>query len=299
VSTLRVTELAPFGVEVDVDLSTALEPDAIEQLRDLLWRRHLVRFRDQDITFAQQIELLARFGPVNRSGVESVDAPLTPGDLVSIDPTVGIIGAGRLAFHSDLSCCRLPITVLSLYGLDLEDDQTSTLFVDATDAYRDLPDDLRDRLAGLEVLNVYPAGGYFESKRSTSPGGRPLDLRLAHAVHPLVMPHPQNGDPILFANEHETDHVVGMTEPDSEELLQLIFEHVYRPANILEHRWRRGDLVVWDNFAVQHARADQAGVTTRTLRRVVCGEQGFYEQNPQMRVEAGAAGRAAGRPVLE
>ena len=45
---------------------------------------------------------------------------------------------------------------------------------------------------------------------------------------------------------------------------------------------RPGDIVVWDNLAVQHGRPDQSATPRRTLRRVVCAEKDMYEQNPQM-----------------
>jgi taurine dioxygenase len=62
---------------------------------------------------------------------------------------------------------------------------------------------------------------------------------------------------------------VGLGPDESEELLEELFQYLYAPANLLEHVWRNGDLVVWDNFAVQHARANvRTDGPARTLRKV-------------------------------
>jgi len=52
-------------------------------------------------------------------------------------------------------------------------------------------------------------------------------------------------------------------------LLEALFAHMYTPANTLQHEWREGDLILWDNLACQHARPDvKIEGTARTLRKV-------------------------------
>jgi taurine dioxygenase len=297
---LSTKDLQPFGVEVDLDLAGELDDSVVDELRDLLWDRHLLVFRGQTFTFAQQQDLMARFGPLcNEEDGSSVGTSTSPTvtDYVSVDPKVGTIGAGKLAFHQDLTMCPLPLIALSLFAVDVEPDTTSTMFVDSTDLYAALPADLQQQLEGLEALHVLPAQGYEDHVRSTSPGGPEVDLRLPHQRHPVVLPHPVTGEKILFVNKMLTDRIVDVDDATSEELLGGIFETSYQPANVYEHVWDIGDLVVWDNLAVQHARGDQGHLTRRTLRRVVCGERGFFEQQPEMRFAEGEAGVGA-PPVL-
>ena len=65
-----------------------------------------------------------------------------------------------------------------------------------------------------------------------------------------------------------THEVVGLPATESDELLDRLFERLYDPANVIEHEWGQGDLLVWDNLAVQHGRpnVDESGAV-RTLRR--------------------------------
>jgi taurine dioxygenase len=285
VGTLSTKNLEPFGVEVDLDLSNELDESVADQLRELLWHRHLLVFRGQTFTFEQQIALMKQFGPVHRDDGTASDygssANKVNTDYVSIDAEVGFLGAVQLAFHQDLAMSPQPLIALSLFAVDVEPDTTSTMFVDATDMYRGLSPELQQRLEGLDSLHIFPSQGDGSRTRSTSAGGSPVDLNLPHTNHPVVMTHPESGEQILFVNPLFTDHVIGLDDSTSEEVLASIFERAYQPENIYEHRWDVGDLVLWDNLAVQHARGDQTHVTRRTLRRVVCGEQQTFSQKLQ------------------
>jgi taurine dioxygenase len=283
--TLKTKNLQPFGVEVDLNLSHELDEALADELRELLWHRHLLVFRRQTFSFEQQIALMTLFGPVHRED----DTPSYGGSssknintgYVSIDPEVGFLGALQLAFHQDLAMSPHPLIALSLFAVDVEPDTTSTMFVDATDMYRALVPELQQRLDGLDSIHIFPSQGDGSRTRSTSAGGSPIDLSLPHTNHPVVMTHPKSGEKILFVNPLFTDHVIGLDDAASEEVLSSIFERSYQPENIYEHRWDVGDLVLWDNLAVQHARGDQSHVTRRTLRRVVCGEQPTFSQKMQ------------------
>jgi taurine dioxygenase len=290
-SSLPVHDLEPFGVEVDLDLAADLDEPTRRALADLLWHRHLLVFRGQTLDFDQQIDFMTCFGPVSRD-----DGEPAPRDFVSIDPAVGVIGSSRLPFHRDLSFSPLPLIALSLFGLDVEPAATSTLFVDSTRVFPQLPAELRERIGSMEALHVFPnSKGYGQYVRSTAPGGEPYDLRFPNTAHPIVMAHPHTGEPVLFVCG-QTDHVVGLGDAESEELLTTLFEYSYAPEQVLEHWWEPGDLVAWDNIAIQHGRADQSSMTRRTLRRVVCGEKSFFEQHPQMNFQAG--GDHFGKPPV-
>jgi taurine dioxygenase len=278
---LSFAEFEPFGVEVDLELSEPLAEAQQRQLVELLWRYHLLRFRDQRCTLEQQIEVMSLFGPVNRPWGDG-----NARDYVSKDPELGAnLGDGRLAFHSDLAHSPLPYIALSLFGLDLEPNTTSTRFIDSCRVFRQLPAEFADCLAGLEALHVHPSRDQVHDGGAggTTSSGRSVDVRLPHHQHLLVLPHPVTGEKILYVNEMLTDRLVGLDDDTGDALLAELFARTYRPENIYEHWWNIGDLVIWDNLAVQHGRGDQRHVATRTLRRVACGERDMYEQNQQVR----------------
>ena len=85
--------------------------------------------------------------------------------------------------------------------------------------------------------------------------------------------------PYVFVNSHSTALIAGMSESESDALLEELFSYIYAPDNIYEHQWTTGDLVLWDNLGLQHARAKVAG-GVRTLRRVSVARLSYDQQYP-------------------
>jgi taurine dioxygenase len=104
------------------------------------------------------------------------------------------------------------------------------------------------------------------------------------------------GRPALYASKSGTDRVLGMSEEESEALLATLFDHLYRASNLYEHRWRTGDLVVWDNRALQHRRAPIPAGMRRTLQRAACAEPGtgIFDAFPQFMQRSSYASQGAG-----
>ena len=139
--------------------------------------------------------------------------------------------------------------------------------MDAVRAASALPAGLRARLEGRSVLNVYD----FQR-----PDDRPMrlievDPRSPRHEHPVLGRHRRTGAEVVLANELHTDHVVGLPKAESDALLADLFAVLYDREHVLEHHWRVGDLVLWDNVALQHGRPVPPGVEPRTLQRVTLG----------------------------
>jgi taurine dioxygenase len=91
------------------------------------------------------------------------------------------------------------------------------------------------------------------------------------ARHSVLLPHPRTATDVLYVNEMQTERINELSPDDSDELIGALFAHLYTPEFTYEHRWQIGDLVVWDNVAVQHARRDPVE-GPRTLQRVTLAE---------------------------
>jgi alpha-ketoglutarate-dependent taurine dioxygenase len=83
--------------------------------------------------------------------------------------------------------------------------------------------------------------------------------------------HRTTGEPILAVWQQQTDALLPLPDDESTELLHALFAHLYRPEHVMVHRWQPGDLLLWDNHALQHARPDVGVDEPRTLRRVCVG----------------------------
>jgi taurine dioxygenase len=86
-------------------------------------------------------------------------------------------------------------------------------------------------------------------------------------VHPVVRVHPETGKRALFVNEGFTTHIVGIPEAESREILEQLFAAEKAPEIIYRHKWRPGDMVMWDNRALIHLAAGCPPEMARTMYR--------------------------------
>jgi taurine dioxygenase len=252
--------LEPFGAEVLVDLSAPLSPEVEAELVALLHDRGLILARGQALSMERQQQICALFGPILQR----------QGENGYMTNEVGGPSASELTFHSDAAYTPHPFDALSLHALEVVDDASSTRFISAEQALDSLPEKLRDRLAGLEQEMIAP--------HYTELAGRTCDRRNPQAqkrgVMPAINTNPHNGRACVWVGEMQTARLLGLEWEDSRDLLHEVFDHLYAPEKVLEHRWRGGDIIIWDNIALQHARGNVEGVGKRLLQRVIVGVEG-------------------------
>src|SRR5262249_40604655 len=86
---------------------------------------------------------------------------------------------------------------------------------------------------------------------------------------PVAKTHPRTGKQVLFVAENHTNEIVGLSVEEGDALIDELYSYLYSPANVYEHDWQQGDLVLWDNLAVQHARPGlELDGPARSLRKV-------------------------------
>jgi alpha-ketoglutarate-dependent taurine dioxygenase len=268
-SPLEIGNLTPrFGAEISgFRPQMPLDPEMCRTLRALFDQRSVLVFRGLDIDHPYQLYLSTMLirkeglGDGSSSGAAAVEDKF----YISNRRPRSAAPFGRLQFHSDTMWSDQPFEVLSLYGVEIEDPVAPTMFVSTVEAWDTLPAQLRNRVEGLTALHT--AG---EVRR-----GDLTDV-LVSTVHrapstsaPIGKCHPRTGRTILYACEQMTKEIVGLEADESERLLEQLFAHLYDPAKQWDHHWRKGDLVVWDNLAIQHARPNvRTEGSARTLRKV-------------------------------
>jgi alpha-ketoglutarate-dependent taurine dioxygenase len=248
---LEVKDLNPlFGAEISgFDPKAPLDDATRQQLQHLFDTRGLLRFRDIDLSHTEQV-LLGRM-LIRKEGMADEGDPI-PEDKFYVSNRVLTSAApfGRLQFHSDTMWADQPFEVLSLYGSTVEQPTAATSFVSAVQAWKTLPDALRARLEGLDVLHT--AGvvrrGDLTEVLVTDVADPPT------TVTKLGMRHPRTGETILYACEQMTKEIVGLPQAESEAILEEVFAHLYAQEAQWDHEWLEHDFVVWDNIAMQHAR---------------------------------------------
>jgi taurine dioxygenase len=247
-----------FGVEIlEVDLSQA-QPDSVRDAIVGAWREHhLILLRDQELSVDDHLRFAEWFGTI-RPPDKFVHPEL--GDRgthshLSNTREHGTGGTAEVMRHQDFTW-TVPLRAISLYAIEVPDTGGDTIFFDSEAAVDRLDPELRAQAAAHEAIHFdrYASG---RANRSAEP----LESRL-----PVLLPHPTSGRPILFVNEQTVKTLVG--DGDTDALLQRLLATFDQPSLQYTHRWRAGDVIVWDNLSLQHARTAFPDSQARTLRRV-------------------------------
>lgn len=263
------------GVEIlGLDLNEPIDEPVLAELKRLLAERQLLVCREQQLSPEGQVRVLSMFGNVVDEGGDGTGHQYVSGDKTSTKP-------GRLLFHSDNHFLPAPLEFLSLYGEDVGEQATPTSFADNVEGYKRLPREVKDRIERLEVINrTFFHLGYSDQPARELPAaleGGPVSR------HPAVWRHPETGAPFVYLTELHSFRLDGISPDDSNALLSGIFDTLYDPHMIYEHKWCNGDLVIWNNRTVQHARGSMpegkaSGATARSVRRVAVGPSSLRDQ---------------------
>jgi taurine dioxygenase len=249
--------LSPFGVEIERDLAQPLEPAEADELVSLFNRHGLLLARGQALSMDRQRALCGLVGPIL----------LREGENGYMTNEGGGPAASELNWHSDAAYTPHPFDALSLHAIDVVDAASSTRFASAEIA---LPNDLRAALEGREQEMIAPHYTLL-AEVTCDQRDPPAQKR---GVMPTLYVNPHNGRTCVWVNAMQTARIAGMAWEESRGLLHAVYDRLYHPANVYEHRWRTGDLVIWDNIALQHMRGNLGGVGKRLLQRVIVGSEG-------------------------
>jgi taurine dioxygenase len=252
-----------FGVEVTgFDLQHGGSPAEIAQLRAAYDRHAMLLFRGQDrLNPARHAELAGWFGPPAPVANDS------NGEVVSVLHNRDPAGSMQLPFHCDLTYTDVPIKAICLQAVELPDTPTSTTFVSNRAGWQRLAPERQQALAGLTLRHelVMSMTGY--------------DWPPFVADHPLRFPHPRTGEPLLLLTEHHATRILELDDAASAALIAELCAHLYAPECQYDHIWQLGDVLMWDNLVLQHARREPSDFAggPRALQRVALAEVGLPE----------------------
>lgn len=246
---------------IGVDLSKPVDDETFEQIHDAHLEYAVVVFRDQDLTPEQHIAFSRRFGDLD---VHVLNQYLLPGHpeilLVSNKEVDGKAVGQRQAgshWHSDLSYTMYPSLGSLLYALEIPPEGGDTLFTNMYAAYDALSDKMKARVNDLKAVHSY--AHIFElSEKEGNP--RPTltqeqKAKVPEVIHPVVRTHPETGRKALYVSPGLTAGIVGMDEEEGRGLLAELHRHSISPEFVYRHKWRRHDLLFWDNRCTMHLAA--------------------------------------------
>jgi taurine dioxygenase len=163
---------------------------------------------------------------------------------------IGALGDGEAAWHTDMSYVAQPPDASMLYSLEIPPRGGDTWFSSMKAALKSMPRPLVERIRRLDIKHdgTYDSGGFV--RKGLAPSTDPRSS--VGTAHPIVVEHPESGEPALYLGRRRNAYVMGLEIDESERLLDEIWSYV--EASIYKHRWALGDVVLWDNRTTMHRR---------------------------------------------
>ena len=272
---VTVTPLTPaVGAEVgNVDL-TALTAAQFAEIEAAWYRYSVLLIRNQKLTDDDLLAFSRRLGeldpPPNQERGRQSPAGYPEVYVVSnvLDEKgepIGALGAGEAVWHTDMSYLELPPDASMLYALEIPPSGGNTHFCGMQAIWQALPANLKARIGNRRIKHdgTFNSGGYV--RQGVTPTDDPH--KAPGAWHPAVCTHPVTGVPALYLGRRRNSYVEGLTPAQSEALLDELWQFADSPQFAYEHRWRVGDLVLWDNRSTMHRRDPFDNSARRIMHR--------------------------------
>jgi taurine dioxygenase len=268
-----VKKLSPIlGAEISgIDLSLPITDKLQVELNQLFAEYAVLVFPGQPLSPPQFMKAAEIFGSLMEQQIKKFTLPQYP--LVGYNSTKDLpIVNGKLQvrgenYHTDHSNDLEPPKATSLIAVEIPSFGGDTQFVDTRKAFDDLSNELKQKIIRLKSLHVHQSS---RSPRSFAKLSADEMVKIPKTIQPLVIQHPDNKRAALYLNTGRMEGIEGMEEEEAYKLIEELYSHATQPKYEYRHKWRVGDMVIWDNRAVMHqANADYDPNEYRYLYRVM------------------------------
>lgn len=275
-SGVTFAELTPkTGIEfTGISGSELLDPDVADECLAALYRRGVVIYRDADIDDIELVAFSRMLGDVV-SGPIGGDTTHPEIQRFTRYPSQSRFPAYREAtffWHIDGILDEVPNKATLLTARSLSDDGGGhTEFANTVAAYEALSESEKAELDGVRVVHSFAASQLLATPNPSAEERAAWDL-IPTREQPLVWTH-RSGRKSLVVGA-TAGEVVGRSPEGGRVLLDRILEHVTQPAFVMRHRWRQGDLVIWDNTSMLHRALPYGASSARQMHRTSLAGEG-------------------------
>ncbi|MER7725774.1 TauD/TfdA family dioxygenase [Streptomyces sp. NPDC096323] len=259
-----ISPLTPhIGAEVEgVDLSRPIGEDLAEEIRQALLEWKVLFFRDQH-SFEPQSQLTF----AGLWGVPEANPFFPKGDSIGVSRLAkdAMAMGSENIWHSDHSFMAAPALGSVLRAVEVPSAGGDTMWADMAAAYDNLTDAMKARIEGLTAVHDWvPSWGALMTDSQVTAHRQ----NLPAVEHPVVVRHPRTGRRLLYVNEPFTTRIVGLSDPESRELLDELVLQARIPEYQVRFRWQPGSVAVWDNIATQHYAINDYFPQRRVMERI-------------------------------
>ena len=252
---------APLGAEVrGLEASLAVSAAEADALRRALDEHLVLVAREQRLDDPALMAISRLFGELDPPGPNPYGAPFLPefpeinviSNVVENGRPIGNLGAGEAVWHADMTYVEKPPKAALLYALEAPEGEGDTYFANQFAAWAALPDEDKARIEGLRCVHDSAHNSAGILRRGYRESDDPRETPGAR--QPLVRTDRATGGRALFLGRRPHAWIVGLEIEESDALLDRLWAHASDPRFVWRHRWRAGDLLVWNNLGVLHRR---------------------------------------------
>jgi taurine dioxygenase len=264
------------GAEVSALDVRRLDEVAFGALDEALLHHQMLAIRDQQLTPHDFIAFARRFGTIDRHVLDQYWMPGHP----EIYVISNIVEHGRplgnpregFGWHTDLNYFANPTAVTLLYAREVPPEGGETLFADTARAFAELPAVRQAELRGLRARHSYRR--LHQSRPWLPPMTEAQIARTPDVEHPVVRRHPRTAREGLYLCDRSNVTLLLADEARAQRLQEELLAHIVHESFVEAHRWREGDLVLWDNRTLMHTATeyDRARHRRHVWRTSVRGE---------------------------
>jgi alpha-ketoglutarate-dependent 2,4-dichlorophenoxyacetate dioxygenase len=283
---IEVSPLHPtLGAEVRrVDLTRPVPPAVFAEIEAAFDRHGILVFPEQPLTDEQQLAFSRRFGPLEvnpnyagakmrlRADVADISNLDPEGRVLARDDRRNLFNLGNQLWHTDSSFKRIPAKCSLLSARELPSPGPmgggETEFADLRAAWDALPDARQRELDGLVVEHsIFRSRGQI----GFADFNDEILKQLPPVPQALVRHHPASGRTSLYLASHAS-HIIGWPVEKGRALIEELIAFATQPQFIHQHRWRVGDLVMWDNRCTMHRGRPYDETQRRVLHRTTVSD---------------------------
>ena len=277
---VRTRQIGPcFAAEVEgIDLTKPLSPDEVAAIHAGMDRYAVLVFHDQSLDDGQQLAFTRSLGDIEHAigtslrSADQLRLPTTFADVSNLDKDNKtfarddrrrLFGIGNRLWHSDSSFKAVPAKYSLLHARSIPSKGGNTEFAYMVAAYDALDPETKIEVAGLicehsQIFSRQQLGftDFTDEERE----------RFKPVRQSLVRTHPATGRKSLYLSSH-AGAILGWPVPEARAFLRDLVEHATQPQFVYAHKWRVGDLVMWDNRQTMHRARPFPAHEPRDMRR--------------------------------
>jgi taurine dioxygenase len=267
---------APLGAEIaEIDLPQPLTRAEIDAIATAWRERLVVVCHGQTLSDPQLIAFSRNFGELDPPGPNPYGQPFNKehpelnviSNVVENGKPIGNLGDGEAVWHADMTYVDVPPKAAILHALEVPPPEAggNTYFANMFAAYEGLPADLKKAVEGKIAVHDASRNSAGMLRKGYNEVADVRETVGAH--HPMVRTDSKTGRKALFLGRRPNAYVLGLSVSESEALLDALWAHATQPHLAMCHKWKVGDLLMWNNLSVLHRRDPFDPTTRRVMHR--------------------------------